>query len=327
MSNPEWDLREALRARAAAVPVGRADEGGLGRRLAAAQRRRRARAGGVALALLVVVGAVSVLARADGLGPNVVAGPDPSSTTTAPEPSTTTTGATIPVDTTPTVTPETTGPPPGPGPGPGPGPSATSGPAPTAAPRVTSTTAALPAVPDDAVWPPPGSKTTFATADKAADDFARRFLGMATPQLTPGRVSASGDEATVDLRPFPSGGPVTTVHLRRVNVRGWVVVGCSAADIFVDQPSPGATVASPLTVRGRARAFEGTVNVDVRRDGATTPIGSSFGTGGGTEVLPYQATVSFARPSVPRGALVVSEARADDGTKGPAAATVIRIRF
>jgi len=325
VSNPEWDLREALRARAAAVPVGRADEGGLGRRLAAAQRRRRARAGGVALALLVVVGAVSVLARADGLGPNVVAGPDPSSTTTAPEPSTTTTGATIPVDTTPTVTPETTGPPPGPGPGPGP--SATSGPAPTAAPRVTSTTAALPAVPDDAVWPPPGSKTTFATADKAADDFARRFLGMATPQLTPGRVSASGDEATVDLRPFPSGGPVTTVHLRRVNVRGWVVVGCSAADIFVDQPSPGATVASPLTVRGRARAFEGTVNVDVRRDGATTPIGSSFGTGGGTEVLPYQATVSFARPSVPRGALVVSEARADDGTKGPAAATVIRIRF
>ena len=325
MSNPERDVREALRARAAAVPVGRADESGLGRRLVAVQRRRRARAGGVALALLVVVGAVSVLNRGQDQGSNVFAGPDPSSTTTALEPSTTTTGVTvltpIPVDPATTVGTATTAT--------VPGATATTrgGPGTTTTPRPTSTTAGLPAVPDDALWPPPGSRTTFPTPERAADDFARRFLGMATPQLAPGRVGVRGDEATVDVRPFTSGGPTTTVLLRRVDGRGWVVVGCSAERIFVDQPAPGAAVSSPLTVRGRAQAYEGTVRVEVRRDGATTPIGSSFGTGGGTEVLPFEATVSFTRPSGGRGAVVVSEPRADDDTLGPAAATVVRIRF
>lgn len=322
MSDPERDLREALRSRAASVPVGRADETGLGRRLAAAQRRRRARAGGAALALLVLATGVSVLAREDGQGPTVVAGPDPSSTTTtALEPSTTTTQTTLaPIETIPDPTTTTQAVPALPGP------TVTSAPEATAR-RTTTTAAPLPAVPDDALWPPPGSKTTFGSPERAADDFARRFLGMAEPQVTPGRVSAGGDEATADLRPFPSGGPTTTVLLRRVGARGWVVVGCSGDSIFVDQPSPGAAVTSPLTVRGRARAFEGTVDVEVRRDGATTPIGRSFGTGGGSEVLPFEATVSFARPSAARGTVVVSEGRADDSSKGPAAATVVRIRF
>lgn len=321
MSDPERDLREALRSRAAAVPVGWADEAGLGRRLVAAQRRRRAKVGAAALALLIVAGSASVLAREDAQGPNVIAGPDQSSTTTVLEPTTTTTTTEatvapiepIPAPTTTQAVPAL------------PGPATTS--APAAARPTTTTTAPLPAVPDDAFWPPPGSKTVFGSPDKAADDFARRFLGMAGPQVIPGRVSAGGDEATVDLRPFPSGGPTTTVLLRRAGARGWVVVGCSAERIFVEQPSPGAPVTSPLTVRGRAQAYEGTVDVEVRRDGATTPIGRSFGTGGGTEVLPFEATVEFARPSTARGTVVVSEGRADDDSKGPAAATVVRIRF
>lgn len=161
----------------------------------------------------------------------------------------------------------------------------------------------------------------------AADDFARRFLGMGTPQLIPGRVSVRGDEATVQIRPLPDGGPTTTVLLRRMNVRGWVVVGCSAERIQVEQPSPGAVVASPLTVRGQAQAFEGQVDVEVRRDGSQAPIGRSVGTGGGTEVLPFESTVSFARPSILRGTLVVSEARADVADQGPATATVVRVNF
>lgn len=324
MSHPEWDVREALRARAGAVPVGRADEAGLGRRLAAAERRRRAKLGGAALALLVTVSAVSLATRADGPEETLVTGPDTSSTTTEAEATTTLVGTTletIPTEPSPTSAPGTTA-------APAPRPSTTSGPGTTTRRTTTTTTAALPAVPDDALWPPPGSRTVFPAPERAADDFARRFLGMATPQLAPGRGSASGDEATVEVRPSPTGGLTTTVLLRRMGARGWVVVGCSASSIQVDQPAPGATVASPLTVRGRASAFEGTVDVEVRRDGATTPIGRSFGTGGGgAELLPFEATVSFARPSVPLGALVVSEGRADDSTLGPAAATVVRIRF
>ena len=312
------ELRDALHARADTVPVGRADEAGLGRRLAAARRRRQARLAGVAVALAVALGAGSLMARDDGPGPNVIAGPDLSSTTT-PETSTTTGGVTIPLDTVPTVAPAPTGA--------TPAGSVTSGKPPTTVPRTTSTTAPLPPVPDDALWPPPGSRSSFATPERAADDFARRFLGMATPQVIPGRVTVGGDEAVAELRPLPTGGPKTTLLLRRVGARGWVVVSSNAERIEVSQPSPGAKVGSPLSVRGRAQAFEGTVEVEVRRDGAIAPVGTSFGTGGGTEVLPFEATVSFARPSVPRGTLVVSEPRADDDTQGPAAATVIRITF
>lgn len=312
MSDQERALREALQGRAAEVPVGQADEGGLRHRLAVIRRRRRR--AGAAGAVLVVVVALSVAALVGpdgGEDGNVIAGPGPSTTTTLVDPSTTTSPA--PVAPAPTLAPGTSGTAP-----------ATTAPA-TAVPRTTSTTAPLPPVPDDALWPPPGSPTTFSSPGSAASDFTRRFLGMGTPQLGAARVS--GDRATVDVRPLPTGGPTSVVSLRRIDRRGWVVVGCAASRIFVDQPAPSAQVTSPLTVRGRAQAYEGTVTVQVRGDGATAPLGQSFGTGGGTEVLPYEATVTFTRPPTPRGTLVVSEPRADTDTQGPAAATVVRIRF
>ena len=181
------------------------------------------------------------------------------------------------------------------------------------------------AVPAEAVWPPAGSATAFSTPTQAATDFARRFLGMGTPQRGTPRVT--GADATVDLRPLPTASLTSVVSLRRVDGRGWVVLGCAAPSIQVDQPAVGATISSPLTVRGRAQAFEGTVEVEVRRDGATVPLGRSFGTGGGTDVLPFEATVTFSRPSAGRGTVVVSEGRADDGDQGPAAATVLRVSF
>jgi len=67
--------------------------------------------------------------------------------------------------------------------------------------------------------------------------------------------------------------------------------------------------------------------VEVRSDGATTPIGQSYGTGGGTDVLPFESTVTFTRPSAPRGTVVVSEPRADVADQGPAGATVVRVAF
>ena len=325
MSGVERDLRDALGARASAIPVGRADEPGLGRRLATARRRRRTRVGGTALALLLVLGAVTVVAGADDQGPNVVAGPDPSSTTSVAEPSTTattTTDTTGPEAPAPSLSPSapTTAAPTG---------SAAPAPTGTAAPRTTSTTAPPTPVPDDAVWPPPGSATTFTTPSRATTDFAGRFLGMTTSQVGAARVN--GATATVELRAIgESGSPVgifSLVSLRRVEGRGWVVLGSAAPSIVVDQPTTGATVTSPLTVRGRTQAFEGTVEVEVRRDGALTPIGRSFGTGGGTEILPFEATVTFARPSTPRGTVVVSEPRADFGDRGPLTATVLRIAF
>ncbi|MEO5678572.1 MAG: Gmad2 immunoglobulin-like domain-containing protein [Acidimicrobiales bacterium] len=310
----ERDLRDALRSRAAAVPVGRADEAGLGRRLAVAHRRRRAKAGGGALALLVALGALSVVARAEGDQPNVVTGPGPSTTsTTGPEPSTSTV---VDLMTTTLVAPAptSTGPvtPPATGPG-------------TTRLQTTSTRAALPPLPDEAVWPPAGSTTSFATPAAAAADFARRFLAMGTPQLAAARVT--GNDATVDVRATANGGPTTVIALRRTPARGWVVVGCATADIRIDAPAVGTNISSPLTVRGQARAFEGQVDVEVRGDGALTPIGRSIGMGGGTDVMPFESTITFTRPAAGRGTVTVSQARADVADQGPLSATVIRVAF
>ncbi len=306
MSGIEGELRDALGARASAVDVGASDEPGLGRRLAAARRRRRTRLGGGALVVLVALGALSMAARSDDRGPNVVAGPDRSSTTTEPE-ATTTTGLVAPTTSAVAV------------------PTSAMAASTTTVARTTSTKAPLAPLPAEAVWPPAGSATAFSTPAQAATDFARRFLGMGTPQLGTPRVN--GADATVDLRPLPTAGLTTVVSLRRIDGRGWVVLGCAAPSIQIDQPAAGATISSPLTVRGRAQAFEGQVEVEVRRDGATVPLGRSFGMGGGTEVLPFEATVTFTRPSAGRGTVVVSEARADRGDQGPAGATVLRVAF
>lgn len=313
MSDHERDLRDALQARADQVPVGHADEAGLVQRIAAARRRRQhARLAAVAAAVALVLGATTLVAANDEEPSNLVAGPGPSSVSTVETASTTTVTAT-PLETTvpPAVAPTTTAP-------------AATTTAPTTLPRTTTTAAPLPPLPDDALWPWPGTTTRFASPEQVASDFARRFLGV-SPFLKAPKIS--GAEATIEFTPGPTATLTTVVSLRRIDVRGWIVVGCAAPSIVVDQPAAGAAVTSPLTVRGRTQAFEGHVDVEVRSDGMTAPLGRSFGTGASDQMAPYEASVTFTRPPMPRGTVVVSEPNAEDGAKGPLAATVVRIRF
>jgi hypothetical protein len=180
-------------------------------------------------------------------------------------------------------------------------------------------------VPDDAVWPPPGSTTAFPTADRAAADFARRYLGMGSPRFEPARVT--GSDATVAVHAFASGGPTTTVTLRRADRRGWVVLGCAADDVLIDQPTPGASASSPLAVRGRSVAFEAQVDVEVRQDGALTALGQTYAMGGSTDLQPFATTVTFPAPTSRRGAVLVLVARNDVADQGPASAAVVRVAF
>lgn len=313
MSDHERELRDVLRSRAAEVPVGRADEPGLLRRLAATRRRRQqTRLTAVAAAVVLVLGAAALVATSDEEPSNLVAGPGPSSMSTV-ETSSTTTVTAAPVETTvpPAVAPTTTAP-------------AVTTTVPTTLPRTTTTAAPLPPLPDDALWPWPGTTTRFASPEQVASDFARRFLGVGATLKAP---KISGADATVEFTPGPTATLTTVLSLRRIDVRGWIVVGCAAPSIIVDQPAAGAAVSSPLTVRGRTQAFEGHVDVEVRSDGMTTPLGRSFGTGASDQMAPYEASVTFARPPMPRGTVVVTEPNAEDGAKGPLAATVVRIRF
>ena len=81
-----------------------------------------------------------------------------------------------------------------------------------------------------------------------------------------------------------------------------------------------------MQLSGRALAFEGTVDVEVREDGADEPLGTGFVTGGGDVMRPFVGEVRLARePSVPAGAIVLFTRSAEDGAVW--SASVVRIRF
>ena len=171
-----------------------------------------------------------------------------------------------------------------------------------------------------------------AEGERAAQAFMRE-LGMPEPATGPFRStgSATGEVAVhpakgEDGRPLD--GPRTLVRLHRYT-GGWVVTGTSAADIRVAQPIPFARIASPVTVRGRASAFEGTVQVAVTEDrqGTDRVLGRGFVTGSGTaELGPFSGRIAFRAPSADAGWLLFRSQSAADGG-GVLEATAVRIRF
>lgn len=174
-----------------------------------------------------------------------------------------------------------------------------------------------------------------------AEAFARDYLGMLDPTVTP--VSSSDDlgEASVELRPKGEDGPLTgeagprtLVALRSYETsygaRVWTVVGASSPNIVLDQPASGDTVTSPLAVSGRATGYEGTVVAQVRQDGmrAGDSLGETVGiAGAGPELAPFELGVRWDTPATePTGALLV---HTDTGLSGVGVpeATVVRLAF
>ena len=195
----------------------------------------------------------------------------------------------------------------------------------------TSTTATTTEVePDDpasaALWPFPGTTTRFATPSEAARSFATEFLGFRDPLLDPFEAgdSRSGE---VPVRPRP-GGPVTTIAVRQLTPgdERWSVLAATTDAIELDDPDAGDELSSPVRLRGRARAFEGTVQVEVRQDGATGPLGAGVVTGGGDQLRPFDGTVAFETAGAPRGALVLFTESAEDGQVWEAMAIRVRLR-
>jgi hypothetical protein len=177
-----------------------------------------------------------------------------------------------------------------------------------------------------------GQTAGAAEGERAARAFMRD-LGM--PEPASGRFRSTGPASgEVTVHPAkgeggrPLDGPGTLVRLHRYT-GGWVVTGTSAADIRVAQPIRFARIASPVTVRGRASAFEGTVQVAVTEDrqGADRVLGRGFVTGSGTaELGPFSGRIAFGAPSAGAGWLIFrSESAAGGG--GVLEATAVRIRF
>jgi len=159
---------------------------------------------------------------------------------------------------------------------------------------------------------------------EAAQAFAVEFVGFTDP-LVGEFMQGDARSGEVQVRPTADG-PVTTVFIRQLGTDGsWWILGSATEHITADAPGPGDAITSPVTVSGSALAFEGTVLVEVREDGAREPLGRGYVTGGGDEMRPFSGQVSFSPASADYGAMVFLTQSERYGEIWEAA--VYRVRF
>jgi Immunoglobulin-like domain of bacterial spore germination len=175
-----------------------------------------------------------------------------------------------------------------------------------------------------AVFPWASSDLRFNDPVEAARAFAVDFAGFTEPVIG---VFMQGDPRSgeVEVRSRPDG-PVTTVLVRQLSgADTWWVLGAVTAEIVVEAPAAGASISSPVELRGSALAFEGTVNVEVRQDGTHQPLGTGFVTGAGDVAGPFSDELAFSTPTERFGAVVFREFSEEDGRV--LKATVVRVAF
>jgi hypothetical protein len=183
---------------------------------------------------------------------------------------------------------------------------------------------------DQVLWPDPAGELTTDPLD-AVRGFLGEQLDIADPPLSQFR-EMEPDVGEVDVHARGEAGQMldriaSTVTLRRLDGVHWFVTAAASGDLEIDTPEPLATVSSPVTVSGRARGFEGTVNARVldRFDGGGVESDSAIGTGGGGSLEPFSAEVSFAASGTERGVLY---AQTDSGvSNGIPSFTAIPVRF
>ena len=184
-----------------------------------------------------------------------------------------------------------------------------------------------------------GADRTYRDPLATAREFATRYVGMDDPVDFGFRSTGAGaGEVEMGFRYGEGRTPVAnpqrtlTVALRQLGAQDasgpWTVVEVTSPDIVVATPKPLDMVASPVRLTGQARAFEGTVNVEIRQDGmlAGESLGTGFVTGGGDVLRPYSGDVAFRAPTRPAGAIVLTEISAADGSSVLRVA-VVRVRF
>lgn len=160
-----------------------------------------------------------------------------------------------------------------------------------------------------------GPDQTYRDPVRTARDFAVRYLGFTTPELVDEGFQAGdpgGGEVPIGVRVGGRFFAATTVIVRQLGPQGasgpWTVIAASSPRIEVDTPDPLQRISSPVSVTGRAEAFEGTVNIEVREDGmlAGQSLGTGFVTASGTPG-PFSGQVTFRSPSKPGGAVLFQD--------------------
>lgn len=291
----ESEIREALRAEAASTTAHRPDWDEVASRgQLALDRRRRVQlvASGVAAALVLVVGVLVAVGASRGDGRQLRA-----VDSTSPGPS---------LDTTPSTQ------------------------APTYDDRA------------EGIWPlasqtdldlyEQSGSTEYDAPETTARSFLEVYVGMkrlsfgtfSEVQPVDGRRQGEIRAAAGDVVGLPM-----AVHLAQVSPGGaWTVTGVTCDSIVVEAPAPVAVIPSPVEVRGRASAFEGTVHVEVRQDGqvAGERLGEGFVTGSGDATLgPFSGAISYSPAERPGGAVLFIEFSAEDSS--PIRVAAVRVHF
>jgi hypothetical protein len=189
--------------------------------------------------------------------------------------------------------------------------------APTQLPPATDTSTA--------VWPTTASGTRYTDPVAAARGFATDYVGFVDPVVGTFR---PGDSRSGEVPVQPNGtGPETTVLVRQLGTDGsWWVLGSTTKNIEVTAPQALATISSPVQLRGTSTAFEATVNVEVREDGSSRPLGSGYVMGGANgQMGPFAGELGFTQPSAAAGAIVFSTRSSADGHIAEAA--VLRVKL
>jgi len=157
-----------------------------------------------------------------------------------------------------------------------------------------------------AVWPAPD--VVFATPEEAAADFVSSVFGV---QPTLGEFRA-GDQRSGEIDVLYDGPEVSSpqfrsgLALRKLTpTDGWFVLFGRNDAMTITTPGASANVArEPLSVEGRARGFEGTLNVVALAMGVATPLDTVIAQGGAFETPePFSATLDLS--SVAQGTVAI----------------------
>lgn len=169
------------------------------------------------------------------------------------------------------------------------------------------------------VWPDPAGGVAYTEPVAAATGFAEDLVGFTDPIIGE---FMQGDSRSGEFEvKAAADGPVTTVMVRQMSDGNWYTIGAATSEIEVSVPEAAESIASPVLVQGRARAFEGVVQVAVHGWGSDDALGEGNVVGsGGPDLGPFTGEIDFEDPGAGRGSLVFTVASAKDGSVWVAAA-------
>jgi hypothetical protein len=188
------------------------------------------------------------------------------------------------------------------------------------------TTTAVPvASAPEYVWPiDPAAHYT--TPESMAAAFVHEFLGVADGSFGTFR---AGDTTSGEIDVKSSFGQVISTLLAvRESDGSWHAREAVNPHLVIDSPSRGDTITSPQKITGQSVAFEGTVHVTLYGyggDAAHPTLATSTYTGHGTELGPYETSITWKATTDKWGLLMLWTDSARDGSLAEATVRLVRL--